>query len=140
MCTCNDLTRYDFVPSDMRKYLGTYGAHFNKHLCDFAVSMMRKRETSGAIAKITPMSRDEVRTLLESEKITLNNDALYDSVYVANMCKADFLGGSIPDKAHQAKFVKEVIDDPDGYPGMVFNRWYADMCKMGIIIDWEDML
>lgn len=24
--------------------------------------------------------------------------------------------------------------------GIVFNRWYADMCYTGVAIDWEDML
>jgi hypothetical protein len=56
------------------------------------------------------------------------------------MCKADFYGSSIVDDAHLVKYVKDVIDDEDGYDGIVFNRWYADMCKKGIPIDWEEML
>ena len=36
--------------------------------------------------------------------------------------------------------VKDVIDDVDGYDGLVFNRWYADMCRTGVAIDWEAML
>ena len=27
-----------------------------------------------------------------------------------------------------------------GYDGLVFNRWYADMCKKGISIDWANMI
>lgn len=30
--------------------------------------------------------------------------------------------------------------DPDGYDGIVFNRWYADMCYTGVAIDWEEMI
>lgn len=56
------------------------------------------------------------------------------------MCKADFLGESVPDEKHLAKYVKNVIDDVDGYDGLVFNRWYADMCKKGISIDWADLV
>lgn len=37
-------------------------------------------------------------------------------------------------------YVKDVIDDVDAPDGLVFNRWYADMCYMGIAIDWEEML
>ena len=70
----------------------------------------------------------------------LENDQLYDSVYVANMCKADFLNSSIIDEIHMLKYVKDVIDDPDAVDGLVFNRWYADMCYMGIAVDWEEML
>lgn len=56
------------------------------------------------------------------------------------MCKADFLGSSVPDEAHLAKYVKDVLDDDDAYDGIVFNRWYADMCRKGIVIDWEEMI
>ena len=37
-------------------------------------------------------------------------------------------------------FLKLIIDDVDGYDGLVFNRWYADMCRTSIAIDWEEML
>lgn len=30
--------------------------------------------------------------------------------------------------------------DPDGYDGLVFNRWYADMCRQGIPIDWHEFI
>lgn len=29
-----------------------------------------------------------------------------------------------------------IIDDVDGYDGIAFNRWYADMCRKGIQVDW----
>lgn len=57
------------------------------------------------------------------------------------MCKADFLGQSVPDDdRHLCLYIKNVIDDPDGYDGLPFNRWYADMCRKGIAIDWEEMI
>lgn len=69
--------------------------------------------------------------------VILNNkDDVYDAVYVANMCKADFLGRSVVDDLHLCLYVKDVIDDIDGYEGIVFNRWYADMSHKGIPIDW----
>jgi len=61
-------------------------------------------------------------------------------VFVANMCRADFYGSSITDDLHLAKYIKDVLDDTDAYDGIVFNRWYADMCKMGIVIDWDEMI
>lgn len=60
----------------------------------------------------------------------------YDAVFVANMCKADYLGSSVPDGLHLCLYVKDVIDDVDGYDGIAFNRWYADMCRKGIQVDW----
>ena len=56
------------------------------------------------------------------------------------MCKADFLGSSIVDDVHMALYIKDVIDDPDATDGLVFNRWYADMCYLGIAIDWDEMV
>lgn len=43
-------------------------------------------------------------------------------------------------KRHLCLYVKDVIDDPDGYDGLVFNRWYADMCRQGIPIDWHEFI
>ena len=49
---------------------------------------------------------------------------------------ADYLGSSVPDGLHLCLYVKDVIDDVDGYDGIAFNRWYADMCRKGIQVDW----
>ena len=56
------------------------------------------------------------------------------------MAKADYLGSSIADSAHLALFIKDYIDDTDGYEGLPFNRWYADMCRNGVAIDWEEVV
>ena len=135
------LDTFDVLPQDMIDYLTNYGRHFNKKLMKFAVSKMKRKDSStGALTKIVPLSKEEVDALLETYGIKLKNNQLYDYVYVANMCKADFLGRSVPDEQHLCLYVKDVIDDVDGYDGLVFNRWYADMCRTGIAIDWEEML
>lgn len=134
-----NFTQFDEIPEAMTAYMRHYGPHFNRKLSEFAVSMMTK-ESNGKDTKITPYNKEQVKTILEGQGISLHNDQLYDSVYVANMCKADFLGSSITDERHLAKYIKDVIDDPDGYDGIVFNRWYADMCYTGVAIDWEEML
>ena len=64
----------------------------------------------------------------------------YDYVYVANMCRADYMGSSIEDESHMAKFIKDYIEDPDAYDGMPFSRFYIDTVKKGVPIDWEEML
>lgn len=130
-----NLTKYDKLPETMINYLRYNGSHFNKKLCDFALSKMRTK--SGRLA---PYTKEQVDNILKAQNIELKNNKLYDYVYVANMCKADFLGSSIMDEPHVALYVKDVIDDPDAYTGIVFNRWYADMSYMGEPIDWEDML
>ena len=134
-----NFTQYDVYPEAMLIYMRNYGPHFNKKLCDFAVSKM-KRNVNGKMQKIQPISREELKNLMSMNGFVLENDQLYDSVYVANMCKADFFFFFFIDEVHMLKYVKDVIDDPDAVDGLVFNRWYADMCYMGIAIDWEEML
>ena len=56
------------------------------------------------------------------------------------MCKADFLGKSIPTEEYLAKYVKDVLDDIDADDGYVFNRWYADTMFMNNPVEWDDMI
>lgn len=132
-----DMTQFDKKPEGMINYLRYNGPHFNEKLCDFAVSKMTKK-FNGKEVPITPFTKKEVDTMLGNYGITLENNNLRDYVYVANMCKADFLGSSIEDNLHVARYIKDVIDDDDAYDGIVFNRWLADMARKGEPIDWDD--
>lgn len=137
----DSLDIYDEMPEDMKHYLRYNGRHFNRKLCDFAVSKMTTNNPStGERGKLVKLDKEAIDSLLKTYRIELDNNQLYDYVYVANMCKADFLGSSVPDEQHLCRYIKDVIDDVDGYDGLVFNRWYADMCRTGIVIDWEEML
>lgn len=134
-----DLTQYDIKPQAMVNYLRYNGPHFNKKLYEFAVSKMTKK-IGNSLVKIQPITKEEIERILKTYNIELKNNQLYDHSYVASMCKADFYGSSIEDEKHLAKYVKDVIDDDDAYDGIVFNRWYADMCRQGIVVDWEEMI
>ena len=123
---------YDDKPTSMKRYLRYYGQHFNKKLCDFAVNKMNHGKS--------PVSKEKVDDILNKYSIKLDNNELYDYVYVYNMGYNDFLGSSIIDEKHLAMYVKDVIDDKDGYDGIIFNRWYADTVCIGIPIEWDDML
>ena len=113
----------------------------NRKLCDFAISKMSSTNPStGEVVHVVKLDKEAVYTLLKTYRIEIKNNQLYDYVYVANMCKADFLGKSVSDEQHLCLYIKDVIDDVDGYDGLVFNRWYADMCRTDIAIDWEEML
>jgi hypothetical protein len=101
---------------------------------EWAVSQMYK-EVNGKKQYITPYKKEDLERFM-----SLEGGITYDAVYVANMCKADFLGSSIDDEAHLAKYVKDVCQDPDAYEGMVFTRFYADCIGSGKAIHWEDMI
>lgn len=137
--TRDNFTRYDEYPKAMLVYLRNYGPHFNRKLYEFATSKMTKM-SEGKEVKITPYEKEDIEIIMENNNVEVKNAQLYDCAYVASMCKADFLGSSITDERHLALYIKDVIDDVDAPDGLVFNRWYADMCYMGIAIDWEEML
>lgn len=130
------LDTYDEMPSGLKKYLSYYGWHFNKNLCDFATKNMKRQ---GGL-KITPYTKESLETLMRQHNIEVKQAQGYDCVFVANMAKADYMGSSIVDEVHLLKFVKDYIDDPDGYEGLPMTRFFADVIGKGITIDWEDML
>ena len=119
-----------------KKYQRLFGPHFTKELCNFAVSMMEDEN-----GPITPFTKQEVEGKLNAYGIKLKYNKLYDFVYVANMCKADFLGSAVPnDDQHLCEYIKKVVDDPDGYDGQVFNRWLSDVEGMHIPVDWSEFV
>lgn len=134
-----NFTQYDEYPEAMLIYMRNYGPHFNKKLHKFATSQMTKM-VNGEEKHITPYTKEEVEAILGKYGVTVENGQLDDCAYVGDMCKADFLKSSVPDELHLALYIQNVIDDVDAPDGLVFNRWYADMCYKGIAIDWEDMI
>ena len=131
--------RYDTIPEEMELYINNYGCHFNRKLCNEAVSRMYTIR-NGRKEYITPYTKEQVDSLLAAHNVKVERNRLYDAVYVANMCKADFLGRSIPTEEYLAKYVKDVLDDADAEDGYVFNRFYADCMFMNNPIEWDDML
>ena len=130
---------YDEIPEGMKYYINHYGCHFNRKLCEWAVSNMYTL-TNGKKSYISPYTKEQVDGILDSYGIKLERNKLYDAVYVANMCKADFLGKSVPSEEHLARYVKDVIDDADAEEGYVFNRFYADCMFMGNPVDWDEVV
>lgn len=119
-----------------RKYQRLYGPHFTKELCDFAVSLMQ--DDNGAIE---PITKSQLEEKMKAQNITLEYNKLYDAVYVANMCKADYLGNAVPNNDYNlCMYVKKTIDDPDGYDGQPFNRWMSDIIGMHIPVDWSEFV
>ena len=116
-----------------------YGPHFNRKLYEFAVSQMT-HIVDGEERRIRPYTREQTDEILKTHGVKVKNAQFYDVAFVAAMCKTDFLNSSIIDEYHVALYIKDVIDDVDAPDGLVFNRWYADMCYCGIAINWEDML
>lgn len=125
----------------MREYLEAYGWHFSKKMCEWAVSKMRRKNTAtGKSEPVDYVDKEKVDEILKKNNVKLENDIAYDSVYIFAMARADFLKSSITDEAHLAMFVKDYLDDEDGYPEIAFTRFYADCIGKGEVILWEDAI
>lgn len=53
---------------------------------------------------------------------------------------ADFFPEPLRNEFDIAMYVKKYIDDPDGYDGIAFSRYLADLKRTGKYIDWEEMI
>lgn len=122
-----DFTEYDIKPEGFVNYLRYYGPHFNKKLCEFACKNLDKTE----------YNKEKLDVLLQAHQIELKNAKLCDAVYVANWARSIFYGSGISDEKHLVLFIKDVFEKEHN---LIFNRWYADMAKLGIPIEWEDMI
>lgn len=127
---------YDKMPHGMREYLSYHGYHFSKPMAEWAISMMRDRNG----AKLQMRTKEQVDTILRANNATPENAKGYDAMYTLHMAISDFLGSSIPDEAHAALYVKDLIGDEDGYDGIVFTRFLADCSAKGMPIPWGDLL
>ena len=130
-----NFTQYDEYPREMLMYLRYNGPHFNKRLCEFAVDHMSRDGK-----KVLQKTKDYLDELLTKYNVEIQNNQLYDGLYVFHMGIADFYKSSIQDEKSLALYVKDVLDDTDAVDGLVFNRWYADMCYKGIAIPWDEVL
>ncbi len=135
------LDAYDMKTPEMRAYLRNHGYHFGRKACEEAVRQMKwLNPTTGEKERIEPLTKERVEELLAKYGIELEHNTEYDFVYVANMGRADYFKSSIPDEQHLARYIKDVIDDPDNKGGNVFRHWLTDMDKKGEPILWEDIL
>lgn len=136
-----DTYEMDFMPIEMKAYLRNYGFSFSKKACDFAVKLMRKENPSTKkMEKIEPWSKEQVEEMLKKHNVTLENNVGYNATYVANMLQADMYKSSIPDEPRLALGIKNIIDDVDASPRLIFKKWITAMDDAGEPIDWASLL
>ena len=131
------LDEWDDMPVEMKRYLKNNGWHFNKKACEYAVGMMVSDETG---EELKPWTKQQVDDLLLANGVKLDDRNNYDYVYVANMCKADYLHSAVPDERHLAMFVMKTIEDKDAADGHVMRRWYSDMVGAGEMVFWDEIV
>lgn len=127
---------YEIRPAGMNRYLSAYGWHFSKRMAEWAISMMTDRNGK----PLKPKTKEELKAQMASANIKLDNLKGYDEVYAYAMLKADFGGGMVTDDSRLLHGVADLINDTDGYDGMLFTRFYADCLAKGEPILWEELL
>lgn len=133
-----DLSEY---PKMMQRYLKNYGFHFNKAACNDAIKKLKRRNP--ATSKPEPIeakTKEEVEQILAKNNVVLENNTLYDFVWVYNMLMSDHWKSAIEDEKHLALAVKDMIDDVDQPDGFIFNRWVSDRLFSGDPIEWADLV
>lgn len=124
------LDQYDVKPKAMLNYLAHCGWHFNKSMCKFALKHLPKKSNI--------LEKSKIDSMLQSHNITLQNNQLYDYIYVANYAMSVYYGSALIDEKSLVNYIKDTIDTEQD--DMIFTQWYAKMCRLGIPIDWENMI
>lgn len=116
------------------EYIAKNGYHFTKELAECASKMLVN--SNGREHKWSP---EQIRQQLilhgvgNTGKLTLG-----DITFLANMAYADFYPEVLTSEQACIKYAIAVSKDPDGYDGIVFSRWIADLIgRKNISIDWE---
>jgi hypothetical protein len=135
-----DLYDYELTPPAMKAYLRNYGFSFSKKACEYAVSLMEKKNfANGMPEKIEPWSKEKVEECFKKNNVAIKGQITYNHVYVFNMALADY-PKSIPNEMVRCLYVKETLEDVDSNPENVFRKWIACMDGNGMPIYWEDLL
>lgn len=118
------------------KYLEKYGKHFTTRLADFASEQMINSDGSNKHWHI-----DDVREVIdELGYIVPISSTIGDIIYTANMAHADFYPLLLKDTKSCIMYAMEVANDKDGYEGIQFCRWLADVKNKNIEIDWDSFI
>jgi len=113
---------------------------FSKSLAEWAISKMKVEDpATGVLKKLTPRKLDDVKDVLESNKIELPYEFCYTAWYLFNMAVADY-PKSLKNDEQRALFVEETLCDPDGQPENVLDCFATKMCNAGMPIYWEDFI
>lgn len=81
--------------------------------------------------RIQVTSKEEIKQLFTNYGIIVEGCVGYDVMFVYHMAKSDYWGSSINDERSLLQYVKDYIDDPDGYDGLPMTRFYADCIGKG---------
>lgn len=118
------------------QYLEKYGKHFTIKLADFASEQMVNSDGTSKHWDITDIKQiiDELGYIIPL------SSTIGDIIYTANMAYADFYPLLLKDAKSCVRYAMEVAGDKDGYEGIQFCRWMADVKNKNLEIDWNSFI
>lgn len=117
-------------------YIKKYGYHFNNALAEYASKLMEN-----ANGQMHSWTVSQVKKSMESLGLEIpSHTTIGDVTYAANMYYADFYPDPLKDEASCLKAAYRIANDVDGYEGMIFCRWIADLVGKAISINWENFI
>ena len=83
---------------------------------------------------------DQIQSLINVNKINIpSTSTIYDITYTANMAYADFYPSLINER-QCLDYAMAVANDEDGYEGIQFCRYIADIIGKDDTIDWNNFI
>lgn len=114
------------------EYKKKHGLHFSDELSMWASKQMKNSDGTNHIWSIQDVKGAFSSLGYEKpEKCTWG-----DAAYLANMYYSDFMP-MLKEETDAVKMAYYAMKDPDGYEGMTFNRWTADIMENGVCVPWK---
>lgn len=118
------------------KYIEKHGHHFTDELAEYASKLMKN-----ASGNSHSWTAAQVKKSIENLGLTIpNNVTSGDVTYLANMYYADLYPDPLKDEVSCLKAAYKSANDPDGYEGMTFCRWTADVIGKAIKVEWDKFI
>lgn len=114
-----------------KDYVNKNGLHFTRSLQEYASKQMINSNSL-----VHTWTTEQVQNVCDVLNLKIPSTSTIDDVtYTANMAYADFYPELLSE--HQCiKYAVAVANDKDGYEGIQFCRWVADIAGKGETIDW----
>lgn len=117
-------------------YIAHHKYHFTEGLADYAISKMENANGSSEHISNTDIERYLSQNFIP--KPTRSN--MHDILYTANMAYADFYPTLLDTKDKCIQYALAVANDVDGYEGIEFCRWLADLMGKNVNIEWNNFI
>lgn len=117
------------------QYIEKNGMHFSDKLAEWASKKMKN-----ATGNDHTWSKSDVQGAYKGLGMSLPSGSTWgDATYAANMLYAD-LGPDLRNELDAVRFGNRLLSDPDGYEGMLFNRYTADIMRKNEDIPWDKLM